>query len=134
MLNVTGGHVAMPSRDSAELGRLIRQAREAMGWSQDDLARALNVDRTTVGKWEFGAREPDFATLRALCRLLGLPPEQVLDGHSESENIAPEVRLRRLGMTLRGAGLRDHEVEYVLAIIKERQAERKQRKERKGQE
>lgn len=125
----------MPSGDAVRLGRFIREAREAMGWSQDELARMLGVDRTTVGKWEAGANEPDLGMLKTLRRLLNLPAERILDGNTRVVKVdcEPEIRLRRLGMTLRGAGLRDHEVEYVLGIIKERQAERKQRKQQHGQ-
>lgn len=128
MVKVTGGHALMPSGDAMRLGRMIREARESLGWSQEDLARRLGVDRTTVGKWETGVNEPDLSMLRKLSEVLGLSARQILGNVSDGEEVSPELRLRRLGMTLRGAGLRDHEVEYVLGIIRERQEERKRRK------
>ena len=42
--------------DQAELGRRIRQAREACGMTQDDVAKALGVSRATIAQIELGNR------------------------------------------------------------------------------
>ena len=37
----------------------VTRAREALGVTQAELARSLDVDRVTVARWESGARTPD---------------------------------------------------------------------------
>ena len=49
----------------------LRRARSKKGLSQQQLADALNVDRSTVAKWETGDRQPDTATLARLSAVLG---------------------------------------------------------------
>lgn len=39
-------------------GDQIRQAREAMGWTQEQLATRVNVGARTIGNWERGATVP----------------------------------------------------------------------------
>jgi transcriptional regulator with XRE-family HTH domain len=47
-----------------------RALRELAGLSQDDLARVLNVTRSTVSRWESGEREPRPAILYQYVDLL----------------------------------------------------------------
>lgn len=49
----------------------LRRARSKKGLSQQQLADALNVDRSTIAKWETGDRQPDTATLARLSSVLG---------------------------------------------------------------
>jgi transcriptional regulator with XRE-family HTH domain len=57
------------------LGRLIRQAREARGWSQHELALRMRDDRkltgTQVSRWERGQQMPSPDNFRAIERALG---------------------------------------------------------------
>jgi transcriptional regulator with XRE-family HTH domain len=39
-------------------GDLIRRAREARGWTQEELATAVGVGPRTIGNWERGATIP----------------------------------------------------------------------------
>ena len=48
------------------LGKRIRAAREQQKLTQFQLAKRLNVARTTVSNWEIGRSQPDFNTI---CRL-----------------------------------------------------------------
>jgi transcriptional regulator with XRE-family HTH domain len=49
----------------------LQSLRERFGWTQDQVARALNVDRQTVSRVERGANVA-FPTLESYARLLGL--------------------------------------------------------------
>ena len=49
----------------------LRQLRIEKGLSQQQLSDALNVDWSTVAKWETGDRQPDAATLARLSSVLG---------------------------------------------------------------
>ena len=47
-----------------------RMIRERAGISQADLARALGVERTTVGRWESGTRSPGRMLLGSYLQVL----------------------------------------------------------------
>ena len=47
----------------------IRQLRNAKGLTQDALAKALGLDRSTVTKWEIGESVPRVATLIKLSKI-----------------------------------------------------------------
>ena len=49
----------------------LRRTRIEKGLSQQQLAEAMNVDRSTVTKWETGDRLPNAATLARLSSVLG---------------------------------------------------------------
>ncbi|MBN0047987.1 XRE family transcriptional regulator [Streptomyces actuosus] len=50
----------------------IKAAREAQGWSQQELARRLGVGQQAVSRWERGKATPSDATLGLMQTLLGL--------------------------------------------------------------
>jgi len=49
---------------------LARERREALGLSQEALARSLGVTVRTVGRWEQGSHAPPTNQLRRLARAL----------------------------------------------------------------
>lgn len=51
---------------AANLGRRVRQLRDAKGWSQERLAERAEIDRSYLAGIESGARNP---SLKALDRL-----------------------------------------------------------------
>lgn len=55
--------------------RQIRQAREAKGWSQRELARQAAITGAFVCQIEAGKRKPGRAISAKLQALLGVPPE-----------------------------------------------------------
>jgi len=77
---------------STHLAALIRTLREAQGWSQDQLAERIALGghgyrRTTVYRWEAGAREPSQARWRDLCRVL--PGFEALTKNLQSGPLIP---------------------------------------------
>ena len=54
-----------------ELGETIRTLRTRLGYTQQDLASALQVSPQAVSKWERGENAPDICLLPALAELLG---------------------------------------------------------------
>lgn len=48
----------------------FQKLREAAGFTQEDLAEKLNVDRTTVSKWESGSSFPRAVLLKSISELL----------------------------------------------------------------
>lgn len=56
----------------------IRELRQNMGWTQDDLALRLNTKRQTVGHYETGTRSIDAAILCSLCDIFGCTSDYLL--------------------------------------------------------
>lgn len=52
---------------------LLKSARTAKGWSQDDLAAEADVARMTIIRWEGGAAKVDLDALIRVVKALGLP-------------------------------------------------------------
>lgn len=49
----------------------IRQRRQALGMTQQDLAQKVRVDASTVGAIETGTRKPSLPVLTRIARVLG---------------------------------------------------------------
>ena len=62
---------------SAVQNHALRQAREARGWSQRELASSLQVGLTTVRSWEAGRRAPGRVFQARLCEVFDLSLEQL---------------------------------------------------------
>lgn len=65
------------SPDHAALGRAIRRAREAQGYSQELLAERCGLHRTYVGGIERGERNPSFTNILRIAEALGERPSQL---------------------------------------------------------
>jgi transcriptional regulator with XRE-family HTH domain len=64
-----GHEHAEPRAETVEVGRRLRSARETLGLTQEDVAAALNVQRTSVIAMEAGKRNVTALELRRLARL-----------------------------------------------------------------
>jgi transcriptional regulator with XRE-family HTH domain len=78
----------------SSIGELIRLRRQARGWNQVELGKAINVERTYVSRWENDRHRPNHAHAAALARVLGGDPA---DYRGEG---VPTGRLRDLVMDL----------------------------------
>lgn len=54
------------------LGKRIQKARKSLSWTQEELARELDVDKTTIASWEIGRREPDLESLIKIASMSGV--------------------------------------------------------------
>lgn len=63
----------------SRVGLNVRQAREARGWSQEELADRSGLHRTYVSGVERGVRNPTVTVLEKLAVALGLAPGRLLD-------------------------------------------------------
>lgn len=62
---------------SKALGKLIREAREARGLTQGELAQRAGVTGSAVNQWESGKNIPGQKKQPRLCQILGLDPNVV---------------------------------------------------------
>ena len=53
-----------------ELGRRIRERRKSLGWTQEELAEAAEIDRSYIGGVERGERNLTFTVLCQICTAL----------------------------------------------------------------
>lgn len=59
------------------LGKRIREARLARGWTRELLSVYSGVSASTIGRLERDALRPHAGTIIALARVLDLPPEEL---------------------------------------------------------
>ena len=63
-----------------QLGLRIVRARKRRGWSQETLARRLEVPRSVLGRWERGANSPSLEALVKLAEELEAAIDELLRG------------------------------------------------------
>jgi len=67
----------------------LRDLRSKRGWTQDQVAAAVRVDRTAYSRMETGKRIPGLETALLLARLYGCPVEEIFIVDRNPENISP---------------------------------------------
>jgi len=90
------------------IGDKIREKREALGLTQQQLAEKLFVSRQTVCRWESGARCPDLVMAKKISVVLGISldemlPEENLAGYTPPAESQPDlscVKVMLLGVML----------------------------------
>ena len=60
------------------LGQVIKNHREAKGYTQEFVAEKLGVSRQAVSKWEKGTTEPSTSNLFALAKLFDMSIEEFM--------------------------------------------------------
>lgn len=69
----------------------LRMLRKQRGWSQEQTAKALGIDRTTYADYERCCIMPSLYLIRSIARLYGVTTDMLLenDGVDESEPPIP---------------------------------------------
>lgn len=63
-----------------KFGEAIKQKRENLGLTQQDLAEKLFVSRQTVCRWENGSRCPDLVMAKKIAMVLGISLDDLIPG------------------------------------------------------
>ena len=79
-------------------GAMIKKLREQKDLKQEDIAKMMNVDRSTVGKWENGSSKPDYEKMLKLADyfkvtvdyLLGREEIKTIAAHKEGEGFTED--------------------------------------------
>ena len=74
----------------------LRAARQEKGLTQQEVARVLEVDKTTYSGYETGRRQPDVGKLQRLARLLELSGDQLLGLPPRAANVLTPEELGKL--------------------------------------
>lgn len=76
--------------DYYRLGTLMRSARIAAHYTQDDAAKKIGKTPQSVSLWEKGKSKIDIETLASLCQMYGISIETILvDAGAELHSSAP---------------------------------------------
>lgn len=92
----------------------LREAREAKGWTQEDLAEAAQMNRTTIAKYETGRIEPKSKSLKRLAAALEVDVN-VLIGSGMNEMSEEEREVWELRENVR----RDPERRYLFSMARD---------------
>jgi transcriptional regulator with XRE-family HTH domain len=60
------------------LSEALKKTRKERGATQDDIAKLLNIDRSTVASWEIGRAIPDINTLCELAKYYKVSTDYLL--------------------------------------------------------
>ena len=63
---------------SAVFANNLRRLRIGKGYTQEQMAAMLKIDRTTLTKYETGVTEPDFERLKLICGILDVDYNTIL--------------------------------------------------------
>lgn len=63
----------------------LKVLREQKEYTQEEIANKIGIARQSVSKWENGINEPDFDTLKKLCKILDCSIADLIDDDKELE-------------------------------------------------
>ena len=63
----------------------IKEAREARGWTQEQLAAAMNTTQQTIQRWESGQTDPKSSVIVEISRVLGITVSFIMNIDESSE-------------------------------------------------
>lgn len=68
---------------------VFKQLRISSGLTQQEVANKLGISRSTIGMYETGAREPDYATLETIADFFNVDIDYLL-GRTNKTTVLPE--------------------------------------------
>lgn len=84
--------------DHAAIGARLREAREYLGFTQAQVAKALGLLRPSVTMIEIGARKLSAAEVGKLSRLFRVPASHLLGGPPERPAVSVALQLALAGL------------------------------------
>jgi len=80
-----------------ELGKRIREYRNALKWNQDELAEKMFVSRQTISSWENDKSYPDVQSLLLLSNLFDVSLDQLVKGDVKvMEELINEQEIKKM--------------------------------------
>lgn len=98
-----------------EIGERIKQARKAVGKTQQEFADAIGLKRNTIANYEIGQIQPSDRTIADICRIFSISEEWLRTGQGEMFiQISPDEELDYILGQI-GAGADDTIVRIIRA-------------------
>lgn len=86
-----------------DLGNRIKETRERLTMSQDELAEKMDISRQAISKWETGKSYPDIEKILKLSDIFNLSLDELVKGDKTfQENLIKEGRTNMSGLTILG--------------------------------
>lgn len=70
----------------------LRSARESRGYTQQQIADRMGIDKSTYCGYETGKRQPDVQKIKQLSKILGVSGDDLLETDFANNAILPENR------------------------------------------
>ena len=83
-------------------GEVLRRLRVEKGFTQQQLADQMNIDRTNITNWETGRRMPDVANVSRLAEALGVDASMLIDTVEASDEILNVLLVDDMPIILEG--------------------------------
>lgn len=77
-----------PNPNRPRYSAMIGTARRAKGWTQNELAKITHLAPEAIKKYEAGQRMPDYETLYAICSVLDLNINDLVDYELQKEGVS----------------------------------------------
>lgn len=104
-------------KDVAELGHNIRNARERVGVSLDELARLINSDKSHLSKIENGGQTPKIDSIFRIMDALEVVPSDIMPARFQPDSESGEwEHIRSLHMKLED-GDKEQVLRYIRALV-----------------
>ena len=84
-----------------KIGTIIKEKRTKLGLTQDDLAKKLQVSRSTISNWEINRNYPDIKLIVNISNILEIPLKELLQEESDIVNRLSEDTIIREKMSKR---------------------------------
>ena len=81
------------------IGTIIKEKRTKLGLTQDDLAKKLQVSRSTISNWEINRNYPDIKLIVNISNILEIPLKELLQVESDIVNKLSEDTIIREKMS-----------------------------------
>ncbi|UKH19844.1 XRE family transcriptional regulator [Actinobacillus pleuropneumoniae] len=99
-------------KNKSMIGNRVREQREKLGLSRNEMADRLGVSLSALQNWEINEREPQASMIIKMAELLGVTPNYLLTGE-QSESEAPKGIVARAFETLEKERTEQDEVEML---------------------
>ena len=94
-----------------KIGSIIKEKRTKLGLTQDDLAKKLQVSRSTISNWEINRNYPDIKLIVNISNILEIPLKELLQEESDIVNRLSEDTIIRKKISKR------NKILYFLSFI-----------------
>jgi transcriptional regulator with XRE-family HTH domain len=89
--HMRGRNTETEQHTKGEVGRRVQAVRQELGWTQAGLAHALDIEASTLSRYETGMRAYPLPLLVRTAEVLGVPTQHLLQDSTAGE---PEADLR----------------------------------------
>lgn len=97
---------------------IYKKCRMQKNLKQQDVATILNIDRSTISKWESGKSIPDQSLLPQIAELYNVSVDYLLGRTESPQGIALEGVYFRIASEAQEAGVPPEDIEKIIELYK----------------